>query len=235
MTGLITAAAVSRIAISQAGSTAAVRAWPGPALAIAGAGLLLAVVAAGEQVPGLLRAGRWRSPAGLAVIGLGAVACSAPALAAAHWVTSGVTGPVRPAAGTLLPEFVAVSSDTGQRLRTPDWTPVLPVDSLEDGKPQRVEVDGVGLVVCRTGNNGDVAAFGEFCPHLAAPMSDGWVDRGRLVCPWHGSRFDICSGAVLRGPSAAPLPRYETRINDGMIELRGDTGHLLPAGKGVAK
>ena len=118
VTGLITAAAVSRIAISQAGSTAVVRAWPGPALAIAGAGLLLAVVAAGEQVPGLLRAGRWRSPAGLAVIGLGAVACSAPALAAAHWVTSGVTGPVRPAAGTLLPEFVAVSSDTGQRLRT---------------------------------------------------------------------------------------------------------------------
>jgi GT2 family glycosyltransferase len=118
VTGLITAAAVSRVAISQAGSTAAVRAWPGPALAIAGAGLLLAVVAAGDEVPGLLRAGRWRSPAGLAVIGLGAVALSAPALAAAHWVTSGVTGPVRPAAGTLLPEFVAVSSDNAQRSRT---------------------------------------------------------------------------------------------------------------------
>jgi nitrite reductase/ring-hydroxylating ferredoxin subunit len=113
---------------------------------------------------------------------------------------------------------------SGQRLRTPDWTPVLPVESLKDSKPQRVEVDGLGLVLCRTGNNGDVAAFGEFCPHLAAPMSDGWVDRGRLVCPWHGSRFDICSGAVLRGPSAAPIPRYETRINDGMIELRGEGG-----------
>lgn len=120
---------------------------------------------------------------------------------------------------------------SGQRLRTPDWTPVLPVESLRNGKPQRVEVDGVGLVLCRTGNNGDVAAFGEFCPHLAAPMSDGWVDRGRLVCPWHGSRFDVCSGEVLRGPSAAPLPRYQTRINDGMIELRGDGQHPLPAGQ----
>jgi nitrite reductase/ring-hydroxylating ferredoxin subunit len=124
---------------------------------------------------------------------------------------------------------------SGERLRTPDWTPVLRVDSLINGKPQRVEVDGVGLVLCRTGNNGEIAAFGEFCPHLAAPMSDGWVDRGRLVCPWHGSRFDVCSGAVLRGPSAAPLPRYETRINDGMIELRGDGQHSLPAGRGVAK
>jgi nitrite reductase/ring-hydroxylating ferredoxin subunit len=124
---------------------------------------------------------------------------------------------------------------SGERLRTPDWTPVLPVASLADGKPRRVEVDGVGLVLCRTGNNGQVAAFGEFCPHLAAPMSDGWVDRGRLVCPWHGSRFDVCSGEVLRGPSAAPLPRYRTRINDGMIELRGDGQHSLPAGKGVGK
>ncbi|BBZ14247.1 (2Fe-2S)-binding protein [Mycobacterium branderi] len=109
---------------------------------------------------------------------------------------------------------------SGRRLRTADWTPVLPVESLKNGKPQRVEVDGVGLVLCRTGSNGDIAAFGEFCPHLAAPMADGWVDRGRLVCPWHGSRFDVCSGEVLRGPSAAPLPRYQTRINDGMIELR---------------
>jgi nitrite reductase/ring-hydroxylating ferredoxin subunit/uncharacterized membrane protein len=109
---------------------------------------------------------------------------------------------------------------SGRGLRTLDWTPVLPVESLKNGKPQRVEVDGVGLVLCRTGSNGEIAAFGEFCPHLAAPMTDGWVDRGRLVCPWHGSRFDVCSGEVLRGPSAAPLPRYQTRINDGMIELR---------------
>jgi nitrite reductase/ring-hydroxylating ferredoxin subunit/uncharacterized membrane protein len=120
---------------------------------------------------------------------------------------------------------------SGERLRTPDWTPVLPVGSLKNGKPQRVEVDGLGLVLCRTGNNGEIAAFGEFCPHLAAPMSDGWVDRGRLVCPWHGSRFDLCSGEVLRGPSPAPLPRYQTRINDGMVELRGDDQHSLPAGK----
>ena len=118
VTGLIIAAAVSRMAISQAGPGAAVRPWPGPALAIAGAGLLLAVVAAGDRVPGRLRAGRWRTPAGLAVLGLGVVLCSVPALAATYWVTSGVTGPVHPVAGTLLPEFVSVSSDSGQRPRT---------------------------------------------------------------------------------------------------------------------
>jgi nitrite reductase/ring-hydroxylating ferredoxin subunit/uncharacterized membrane protein len=142
--------------------------------------------------------------------------------------------------GALVFESRIGIDQSGERLRTAEWMAVLPVESLQNGKPQRVEVDGVGLVLCRTGNNGEISAFGEFCPHLAAPMSDGWVDRGRLVCPWHGSRFDVCSGKVLRGPSAAPLPRYQTRISDGMIELRGDDRRTLPAvqargGKGGAK
>ena len=149
----------------------------------------------------------------------GTASPSAPATWAELWCSTRGSASTNPASGCA----------------AADWTPVLPVASLKNGKPQRVEVDGVGLVLCRTGNNGEIAAFGEFCPHLAAPMSDGWVDRGRLVCPWHGSRFDLCSGDVLRGPSAAPLPRYQTRINDGMIELRGDSRHSLPAGKGGAK
>ncbi|OBI44344.1 (2Fe-2S)-binding protein [Mycobacterium kyorinense] len=141
--------------------------------------------------------------------------------------------------GALVFESGIGIDQSGQRLRTHDWTPVLPASSLQNGKPQRVEIDGVGLVVCRTGN-GEVSAFGEFCPHLAAPMADGWVDRGRIVCPWHGSRFDVDSGEVLRGPAAAPLPRYQARISDGMIELRGDGHHPLGASsleakRGVAK
>jgi nitrite reductase/ring-hydroxylating ferredoxin subunit/uncharacterized membrane protein len=136
--------------------------------------------------------------------------------------------------GALVFESGIGIDQSGKRLHTPDWTPVLPLDSLHDGKPQRVEVGGVGLVLCRNGD-GQVSAFGEFCPHLAAPMADGWIDRGRIVCPWHGSRFDVESGEVLRGPAAAPLPCYQTRINDGMIELRGDGQRALAAAEGVAK
>jgi GT2 family glycosyltransferase len=119
--GLITAAAVSRIAITQAGQvgpSGSVPAWPGPALAVAGAGLLLAAVAASDRIPGRLRSGQWRGVTGFVVIALGVVACSAPALAAAYWLSSGVTGPVGLTPGPLLPEFVSVSAQTGQRLRT---------------------------------------------------------------------------------------------------------------------
>jgi nitrite reductase/ring-hydroxylating ferredoxin subunit/uncharacterized membrane protein len=121
--------------------------------------------------------------------------------------------------GALVFESGIGIDQSGQRLRAGEWTPVLPASSL-NGKPVRVEVDGVGLVVCQT-KPGEVSAFGEFCPHLAAPMADGWIDRGRIVCPWHGSWFGAESGEVLRGPSAAPLRRYEARLIDGVVEVRG--------------
>jgi GT2 family glycosyltransferase len=116
--GLVTAAALTRVIVIPAVGGTAVHAWPGPVLAFAGAGLLLAVLAAGDALVGRLRSGRWRAPSGIAVVALAAVACTAPVLAAAAWVTTGVSGPVRPVAGPVLPEFVAVASDTGLRLRT---------------------------------------------------------------------------------------------------------------------
>jgi nitrite reductase/ring-hydroxylating ferredoxin subunit/uncharacterized membrane protein len=107
---------------------------------------------------------------------------------------------------------------SGPRLTDDGWRPVLAVTAL-NGQPQRVEIDGVGVVLHRDGDN--VLAVGEYCPHLGAPMSDGWVDRGRVVCPWHGSRFECRSGDVLKGPATVSLPRYRTRIRDGVVEVRG--------------
>jgi nitrite reductase/ring-hydroxylating ferredoxin subunit len=118
---------------------------------------------------------------------------------------------------------------SGQRLRMDDWTPVLPAAALRDGKPHRVDVDGVGVVLCRDGEA--VSAFGGYCPHLAAPMADGWLDRGRIVCPWHGSQFCTKTGEVVRGPAAAPLPCYQTRVRDGMVELRDGAPHPVGSGK----
>ena len=47
------------------------------------------------------------------------------------------------------------------------------------------------------------------------PLADGCV-----TCPWHGSVFRLADGEIVRGPSAYPQPRWETRIRDGVIELK---------------
>jgi nitrite reductase/ring-hydroxylating ferredoxin subunit/uncharacterized membrane protein len=120
--------------------------------------------------------------------------------------------------GALVYESGAGVHRSGPRLSRRNWTPALPVAAL-DGQPQRVELDGVGVVLYR--NDGQVLAVGGQCPHLGAPMDDGWIDRGQIVCPWHGSKFACESGDVARGPATAALPRYPTRIRDGIVEVRG--------------
>jgi GT2 family glycosyltransferase len=178
VTGLIVAAAVSRVAVTEAGQSAPVRAWPGPALAVAAAGLLLAVVAAVDEAPGLLRAGRWRRPAGLAVLTLGAVACTAPVLAAAYWVTSGITGPVRPTTGTLLPEFVSVSSQTGQRLRT------LVLQSAPHGGVTYLVLRDTDPLIGSTELALPAAAqraLGKTVATLTAPAGGAVADQGRAL------------------------------------------------------
>jgi len=72
---------------------------------------------------------------------------------------------------------------------------------------------------------GDVAVFnvdGNFCatqskcPHRQGPLNEGPLEGSTVTCPWHGSQFDVCTGAVLRGPAHEPLRTYHVVV-DGEI------------------
>jgi len=47
----------------------------------------------------------------------------------------------------------------------------------------------------------DYFAVTRRCRHLYADLAKGSIDRdGCLVCPWHGSRYDVKTGRMVRGP-----------------------------------
>ncbi len=122
LTGLVIALVVSRVRLTPPQGGTAVSAWPGLAIAVAAAGLLLAAVPLIEalaQAAGLA-AGRlprpdWRVLAALAGF---ALAASAPVLAAGYWLAAGVGGPVTAASAPILPAFVAASSAGPNQNRT---------------------------------------------------------------------------------------------------------------------
>jgi nitrite reductase/ring-hydroxylating ferredoxin subunit/uncharacterized membrane protein len=68
--------------------------------------------------------------------------------------------------------------------------------------------------------DGWICGIAERCSHRGGPLHNGEVRDGRVTCPWHASEFDVCSGAVVRGPATAPQPAFETRVKDGKIEVR---------------
>ena len=44
-----------------------------------------------------------------------------------------------------------------------------------------------------------------------------------IVCPWHGSTFQLDTGAVVHGPAASPQPVFDTRVQDGKVQVKART------------
>jgi nitrite reductase/ring-hydroxylating ferredoxin subunit len=47
---------------------------------------------------------------------------------------------------------------------------------------------------------GRVHALGDRCPHAAALLSQGFIERRALVCPTHFAAFDVETGAATDAP-----------------------------------
>jgi nitrite reductase/ring-hydroxylating ferredoxin subunit/uncharacterized membrane protein len=103
-----------------------------------------------------------------------------------------------------------------------EWVAVAHADEVHDHDLKAVTVDGTGVLIARS-QSGGLCAIASTCSHLGGPLADGRREGDVVVCPWHGSRFDICNGAVLEGPAVFAQPRYEVRTRQGEIELRYPT------------
>lgn len=76
-----------------------------------------------------------------------------------------------------------------------DEVEVGPVSDLTPGT-----VVGAGRYA--VGNaDGELFAVTRRCRHLYADLADGTIDdAGCLVCPWHGSKYDVETGRMVKGP-----------------------------------
>lgn len=99
------------------------------------------------------------------------------------------------------------------------FAPVLDADELEGGKLCHVELEGEDVLLALS-EEGEVCALADTCSHLGGPLHKGKREGDTVICPWHGSRFDLCSGEVEGGPAVYPQPRYETRVRAGKVEIR---------------
>jgi len=103
----------------------------------------------------------------------------------------------------------------------------IPAASVPEGT-----VTGVGKYA--VGNNGKYFAVGRKCRHLGADLAAGSIDgEGCLVCPWHGSKYNVDTGEMVLGPQGkfAKVPGLDaffkavTRVlplKRGEVDQRGE-------------
>jgi nitrite reductase/ring-hydroxylating ferredoxin subunit/uncharacterized membrane protein len=99
-----------------------------------------------------------------------------------------------------------------------EFVPVISREELQENAPVKADAKGVAVVLVRQGNK--VFALDDTCVHAGCSLAGGKVDGESIVCPCHGSTYDLSDGSVIRGPATMPEPHYETRINEGMVEVR---------------
>ena len=85
------------------------------------------------------------------------------------------------------------------------------------------DVDGtkVPLVLLKKGHT--IMAIGGTCTHWGGPLAEGKLLQGDgdcVECPWHGSQFNLADGSVRQGPATGSAHVFETRINNGNVEVR---------------
>ncbi|MAS38120.1 MAG: iron-sulfur protein [Anaerolineaceae bacterium] len=107
------------------------------------------------------------------------------------------------------------------------WTPVMAADDLAEGEPTRVDVDEDTPVLLY--RNGDaIHAIGAVCSHAGGPLEEGSFDGVCVQCPWHDSVFDLRDGQVVHGPATFEQPAYQTRVENGQIEIRQQLPEIDP-------
>lgn len=111
-----------------------------------------------------------------------------------------------------------VGADHSPDLDDAGWQPVLAERDLAERSPTRVTYADEPALLYREGD--DLYALAAVCAHAGGPLDEGAIEDCTVRCPWHDSVFDLRDGAIVHGPSVHRQPSFETRVQDGQIELR---------------
>lgn len=91
------------------------------------------------------------------------------------------------------------------------------LSDLTDGTATARDVGGTSVVIWRSGD--DVCVVRNKCPHAGLSLASGpgglKAQDGEIVCPWHNSRFDMCSGENrdwVVGFAGVGMPRWSQRM-----------------------
>jgi len=101
-----------------------------------------------------------------------------------------------------------------------DWVSVARADELAPGQWRSVDVDGAQVAVFNL--NGQYFAIEDVCTHDGGQLSGGSVEGAEIVCPRHGARFCIRTGAALTAPAYEATAKFPVRIENGEVQLRDD-------------
>ncbi len=101
-----------------------------------------------------------------------------------------------------------------------DWVDVARIEELPPGSSRVVDVDGAMVAVFNL--SGEYYAIEDVCTHDGGELASGTLEGEEIVCPRHGARFNIKTGAVTAPPAYEPVATFSVRVHEGTVQVRDD-------------
>ena len=114
-----------------------------------------------------------------------------------------------------------------------DWQRVGPENMLKNGELREIIIGDEEVLLVRA--EGSYYATQTRCPHLRARLVRGRLEGTTLICPAHGSRFDLTTGANMAWVEGLPglvkgmaralssprnLETFAAKVENGQVWIR---------------
>ena len=99
----------------------------------------------------------------------------------------------------------------------PLWLPVGNANELKENTAYKYAEDGENILICKT--EGNIYAVKNACGHTSLPLDGAALEKGYLICPWHGCAYRLSDGVMESNPMHK-LKKYPiTTSEDGQINI----------------
>jgi 3-phenylpropionate/trans-cinnamate dioxygenase ferredoxin subunit len=101
-----------------------------------------------------------------------------------------------------------------------EWIAVARAEELTPFDRRIVDLDGTQVVVFNL--DCQYYAIEDVCTHDGGQLTGGSVEGDQIICPRHGARFCIRTGAALSAPAYEPTSKFPVRIENGVVQVCDD-------------
>lgn len=102
------------------------------------------------------------------------------------------------------------------------WQSVDDLAAIPDRTLVTREISDMSVIVYRDDDH--ITVMLERCPHQSGPLGEGEVveidGHPCVVCPWHGSTFQLNGGEVVHGPAGTDSQVLPSRVVNGVLQAR---------------
>ena len=98
------------------------------------------------------------------------------------------------------------------------FVPVTRASELSPGAMTWVALDRERVLIANV--DGCFYALADSCGHRQAPLSKGTLEGHVIECPLHFARFDVRTGKLLSGPTAADVPTYQVLVDGDTVYVK---------------